>query len=306
MAKFSLCFSLFAITVFLGYSQSNNTFSQQLQLQHDNDFITLTDRYYSSGLYLRYRKLLSNPIFNEGTEQVEFSIQQEIYTPSQTKSTNIDEFDRSYAGFVGLGFHWLHAKENNLLKISALAGIVGPNSGAGGFQRWYHNTLVISDPPIWVAELRDSFQFNLYSTYAKEWTLVPNPFGMRIALLSHIALGTRDIYLEPELVLSFGRKAQLKNSIFFDLLGVHNHEIYFTLNAAYRNVIYNGIIEGNLFGDDSQVLRESQNALLRFGFDFHNKFGQNNLKIGVRYNSRETLQSKSHKYIILGYGYSFN
>lgn len=306
MVKFSL--SLIFLVVFYnkGHTQDDNYFNKQVQIQHDNDFFNLTDRYYSSGLFLSYKKLLSKPVFKGGKEQIEIKLQQEIYTPSQTKSLIIDEFDRSYAGFVGLRLNWSRAKKNSLLQVGLLSGIVGPNSGAGGFQRWYHNVLVVSNPPLWQAELEDSFHFNFYTSYVNEWTIVPNPFGIRIALLSNAAIGTRDIYLEPQLVLSFGRKQQLKNSIFFDLLGEHKREVYFTLHIAYRKVLYNGIIEGNLFGDKSLVLRESQNSLLTYGFDFHNRNGRHNIKFGFRYNTKETPQSRDHKYVILGYGYSFN
>lgn len=306
MIKLSLSLLLVFSAVFVGYCQDNSSFKQQISLQHDNDFFTLTDRYYSSGLYLSYRKLLSSPLFKNGKEQIEFKLQQEIYTPSQTESTNINVFDRSYAGFLGMGFHWNRAKDNKFLRVGVLVGLVGPNSGAGGFQRWYHNVLVVSDPPIWVSELNNSLHFNIYSSYTKEWILAPKPFGVSAALNLNTALGTRDIYLEPELILAFGRKAQLQNSIFYDQLGAHEHEVYFTFNVAYRNVFYNGLIEGNLFGDSSAVLREAQNSLLRFGFDFHNRNGRNNIKFGIRYNTKETPQSRDHKYIILGYGYSFN
>ena len=39
----------------------------QIEFQHDNDFILLTDRYYSSGLFLTYRKRFTKGIFNTGS-----------------------------------------------------------------------------------------------------------------------------------------------------------------------------------------------------------------------------------------------
>ena len=53
----------------------------QLRLQHDNDFFTLTDRYYSSGLFLNYTQLLKNGLLDGDNEQITLSIGQEIYTP---------------------------------------------------------------------------------------------------------------------------------------------------------------------------------------------------------------------------------
>ena len=279
-------------------------YAHQIELRHDNDFFTLTDRYYSSGLYLTYRKKLSKGIFGSN-EQLDFRLGQEVYTPAQTQSTNTDEFDRPYAGFTGLKTTWHQSKQKQLLSVALLLGITGPNSGAGGFQRWYHRAIAISEGPIWIQELNDSFHSNLYGAFAKEWTIQPNPFGIGVALRPSVAAGSRDVYAESEALFFFGRKNSIDQSIAFDQLGNNAREIYFSLRLAYRQVFWNGLIQGNGFSDDSPILGEIENSLLRLGFDFNHRFDRNDYKVGFRYNSKETPTAQNHIYFQFSYALSF-
>lgn len=310
LKKLCCFFAIIAILFSLNTSLNAQTttlvgYNEQLELRHDNDFFMLTDHYYSSGLFLTYRKFLSKGIFKDNKEQIDFTIGQEVYTPSQTQSTNSAGFDRPYAGFTGLRTSWSTSTKNQLIKASVLVGIAGLNSGAGGFQRWYHQAIAISDSPLWIDEVNDSFHVNAYFSYVKEWKIIPNPFGIRFAVKPNLALGSRDIYIEPETIIYFGRRNEIGKSIAFDRLSSSDREIYFALRASYRSVLYNGLIEGNLFGDNSPILRESSNSIWRFGFDFYHRFERNDYKVGLRFNSKENELAKKHKYVMLSYGLSF-
>jgi len=298
---------LLGLSTLLSHAQRSydpKVYSHQIQVQHDNDFLALTDHYYSSGLFITYQKLLSKGIFGEN-EQLGFKLGQEVYTPSQTQTTNTNVFDRPYAGFSGFWTNWSLNKENQLFEVASLLGFVGPDSGAGGLQRWYHKAIAISDSPLWVAELRNSFHTNLYFTYTKEWELAPNPFGIRLATQPQLAVGSRDIFASGEAIFHFGRRNPVGKSIAFNRLGSNAREIYFALRVMYRQVFYNGMIEGNLFGDDSPVLGISKQSLLRLGFDFNHRFDVHDYRFGIRYNTPETPNSKSHAYIVLSYSRSW-
>jgi hypothetical protein len=304
-------FALIVITVLFNvplYAQNANSISydEQIELRHDNDFFLLTDRYYSSGLFLTYRKLLSKGIFKDAKEQLDFTLGQEVYTPSQTQSTNSVVFDRPYAGFTGLRTSWsLSPDTKQFFKATVLIGVAGLNSGAGGFQRWYHQAIAISDSPLWIDEVDDSFHLNTYFSYVKEWNIALEPFGVHFALQPNLAFGSRDIYVEPETIFYFGKRNEIGKSIAYDRLGSTDGEIYFALRASYRSVFYNGLIEGNLFGDNSPVLKDPVNGIWRFGFDLYHRSQRNDYKFGIRYNSAETEPAKGHKYVLLSYGLSF-
>ena len=237
--------------------------------------------------------------------QFEIGLSQQVYTPSDTKSEDLADFDRPYAAFSGLTLRYTIANTSTFLKSSLVLGQAGPNSGAGGFQRWYHNAIVISPPPAWVGEIDNSFHINGYISLAKEWEWDPNPFGIRVAPAIHAAAGSKDIYLEPEIAIHFGRRNPVSQSIAYNQLGSIQREIYFTLKASYRLVSYNALIEGYPGGDDSPLIFEPEKGVLRIGFDLRHRIKRSDYKLGYRYLGPEVPGNKGHNYLVLSYALSF-
>ena len=284
---------------------AGNSIKHQLGLRHDNDFFVLTDRYYSFGLFLTYKHRLAKGVFGSAYEQLSFRLGVEAYTPDDTSTELIQEMDRPYAGYLGLNSSWSLASPENFFNLQLELGLAGKSSGAGAFQRWYHDAVVISDPQSWVSELSDTFHANLYAGYAREWQLAPNPFGVRVAIQPEIAFGSRDQYVQPELVAYFGRRSDINTSIAFDQIGSTEREIFFAFRLGYRWVGYNGLLEGNAFGDDSAYLVEPLESYYRVGFDFKHRFNRNDYIVSYRFHSDETSMTQTHQYLILSYARSF-
>ena len=286
--------------------QKDTLIKHQLRLHHDNDFFTLTDRYYSSGLSLTYTHLLKHGLLNGGNEQLTFSIGQEVHTPSDIQTTEITEQDRPYVGFLSLKAGWSYVKKNHGVDASILAGLAGNASGAGGFQRWYHNIFVISDPPVWVGEMENSLHANIYTSYRREWQLAPNPFSITLVAQPALAFGTKDIYAHTDLIAYFGRKNPLASSMAYHRIGSTQREIFFSLRAGYRYVGHNALLEGNFLGDTSSVLLVPANKeIIYAGFDVQHRFGKNQYWFGYRIQSAEAMTTESHKYVILSYARNF-
>lgn len=295
-----LCSSITAIS-----QNDEQVLNHQVGIHHDNDFFTLTDRYYSSGLYLSYKHRLKKGLLKKGSEQLSFRFGQQAYTPAQTRSENIEEFDRPYAGFLGLWSNWSWGLANTIVDVEILTGIAGPASGAAEFQSWYHTAVAISDPPLWVNQLENSFHLNLYARYTLEWHLSDNPFSVIIASRPQLALGSRDIYVQPEVMAYFGRRAFGAVSIANDRLTNGTKELYVAIGGAYRFVGYNGLIEGNGFGDSSSFTTEVENSLFILKFDFRHRNGPNDYIVGYRFMSSETPMGLDHQYLTLTYARSF-
>jgi hypothetical protein len=285
-------------------AESDSILRHQLRLQHDNDFFTLTDRYYSSGLYLTYTNRLKNGI-GKGQEQLSYSISQEVYTPSNITTPNIAEQDRPYVGFLGLKAGWSAVKNQQGWDASLLLGIAGNNSGAGGFQRWYHKIFVVSDPPVWVGEMNNSLHANGYVGYLKEWTLAPNPFSITLAVQPSLAFGTRDQYAQANFIAYFGRRDPMATTMAHQQIGPTRREIFFSLRAGYRYVGYNALLEGNLLGDNSIFLISPNREFIFAGFDIQHRFKENEYWFGYRIQSPEAPGTQSHKYVILSYARNF-
>ncbi len=286
-------------------SKGTKPIRHQIALRHDNDLILLTDRYYTSGLFLTYRHRLKSGIFNSDNEQLAFSLRQEIITPRYLKTKIIEQLDRAYVGFMALKAGWSRVMDNSLIEADFLLGVAGEASGAGAFQRWYHDTVLFSQSPTWVGEMENSVHYNLYTNYLYEWQLAPNPFSIYMALKPQIAFGTRDIYLHPEMVVYLGRRNPLPSSIAHHQIGSREQEIFCALRAGYRLVGYNGLLQGNALGDDSVLLMPPKKTVLFAGCDFQHRHGQNEYWVGVRYNTAESDRAKSHKYVILSYTRNF-
>ena len=147
------------------------TFSQespknQIAIWHDNDFLTLTDRYYSFGLGVDYTRKWKQGIFKNTREQIRFQLYQKAYTPDNLRTSSLRDMDRRYAGFLGLETSYTVATQD-LFEAKLLLGIIGPNSGAGGFQRWYHKNIVQYVVPSWAEEMPDQFHTNLSLSYKR-------------------------------------------------------------------------------------------------------------------------------------------
>ncbi len=279
--------------------------AHQLSLQHDNDFFTLSDRYYSSGLFLRYSRRLRGWEKEQENQQLSLTIGQEVFTPSDIKATDISEHDRPYVGFLGLRTGWSRAKANQAVDVSLLLGIAGNNSGAGGFQRWYHKIFVVSDPPVWVDEMNNSAHANLYGSYYREWDLAPLPFSVRTGIQPELAYGTRDQYGQITWISYFGRRDPLRSSMARNRIGNPSREIYFSLRAGYRYVAHNAMLEGNAAGDDSVFLVDALKHLFFSGLDVHHRFGKNEYRFGYRILTPEAKGTRAHKFISLSYARNF-
>ena len=280
--------------------------SRQLELSHDNDFLLTTDRYYSSGLFLTYRRIPQIGIFDGEGEQFSLRLGQQVYTPSNVTSRDTADYDRPYAGLSGLWTSWTKADQKQLIEARFMLGRTGPSSRAGSFQRWYHNNIVIYEAPAWEAEIADAWQTNFYLQYTREWNLVPNPFGVRLAVHGEFGWGSLERYVEPGLSLFLGRRGILSNSIGHKRIGSTEREIFMVLRANYRLVGHNTFIEGNPGSTNSPFTGVSSKQVWRFGFDFLHRFGKNDYKVVYRVTGKESpSQNRFHQYIGLAYALSF-
>jgi len=283
----------------------NEAPKNQIEIRHDNDFLLFTDRYYSSGLLLTYRRRLSQGIFSKENEQLTFQLKQQAYTPENIKALTIEELNHPFAEFLGLEAGWSMSKNNTLLESKLLIGITGASAGAGGFQRWYHATIMHTIIPTWFAEIESSFHVNFEASYVKEWQLNPNPFSVHFALKSTLALGTKDIYAHPEFIAYFGRRNVLNSSIAYHQINSTQREVYIALRAGYRFVAHNALLEGNLLGDNSVYTIEPKTAVLHLGFDLCQRFKKNDYKISFYLLSKESKAIDHHQYLTVSYARSF-
>lgn len=291
-------------------NQNNNKvitgYHQQIELRQDNDFLHYTDRYYSTGSFIGYRKLIETPQDSTLKRHYSIYLSQEIYTPADLEETNFLRFERPYAGFLGISNEMLLAKPTHLSEFKIAVGVTGPISGAEWVQSAFHST-VAEDSRIstWEAQIKNNFHFNLYYQYIKEWQWLPNPFSVHFAINPSIAAGTRDVYGQQDVVFYLGRRSALQNTVAYKQLGVLERELFFAVRLGYRYLLHDALIEGGLVGDDSIFLLTPYRHIFFYNVETFFRRGRHDVKFTCNYETPRTNRTRPHLYVSLSYGYSF-
>lgn len=286
-------------------TEKYKTASRQIEFRSDNDFWLSTDWYYTTGSFIEYRFLKDYDSVNQRVKGVEIGLRQEIYTPSDLRSTNTREYDRPFAGFLGLSAKLTTVVGSDFFWAEGLLGIAGPASLAEDFQRFWHGSAKLFTPP-WTDQIANSFHANVYSRFGREWILRKGNLGLTMAFDTGIALGTKDINAEPGLRLFFGKRQPTHQSIAYGQLGKLYDELFFSARIGYRYVVHDAMIEGNFAGDDSVLLFDASTHLLKLELGIYWRWGKNDIKAILRHTSRQTAQSMSHAHLSFSYARSWN
>mgnify|MGYP001980091432 CR=1 FL=1 len=292
---FKICICFIGFTMFAQDLPKN-----QVGIWHDNDFFTLTDRYYSFGLGYHYTRRLTKGFFENASEQLRFDLYQKAYTPANLRATSLLNMDRRYAGFLGFETTYSLATKD-LFEINVLLGLIGPNSGAGGLQRWYHENIVRYVVPTWAEEMPNAFHSNVSIAYKTQWELLPKPFGIWLVPTPSFTYGTKDIYAQLGGEIFFGRKSSLNQSMAYNQLGDMEKEIYFSIHWNYRWVSRNVLLE-----HDIPSFQQSPNSHMKLvSYKLYHRFRKNEYRFGYHFMSSEAEGLGNTKVISVGYARSF-
>ena len=156
----------------------------------ENDLFYNTDKYYTNAVQIRaisppLQSLADNKIFGDAMDDllkqaehmqnktlqynVSIGFGQQIYTPKDTDSRELQENDRPYAGYM-YGLVALHAKQQHMMDTAELAfGMVGPSALGRTAQNGVHR---MRDLPLangWQHQLRD--EPTLMATWTRNYRL---------------------------------------------------------------------------------------------------------------------------------------
>lgn len=282
--------------VLFGISLFAQKIDQQITFKIDNDQFVNTDRYYTSGIFFSYKKdLKDNFIFKKeevSKTMLNFTVGNEIYTPTNLNSFDVTEFDRPYAGWLFGRLETGKIKKNSASFIAFETGITGKESLSGGLQVWLHDFLGFDDLLTWTDQIALKWLFNLQYRHLHGWEL--NKYS-NIYMEVNPSIGTKDIFLENTIHYFFGRFNELKNSSRLGLIdATSTNEFYGLVSLGHRYVAHNTLIQGSLFEDDILFTTNIARHLLKFRFGGVYKNKRNTFKLIYNFNSKETPRSKSH------------
>jgi lipid A 3-O-deacylase len=172
----------------------------------ENDIFARSDGGYTNGA----KFILVSPDRGAGTgagKFVSFSLSQIISTPEDIKKTELLEDDRPYAGvlYAEIGFHTIRADSMDSFEL--LVGILGPDSMAGGIQRFLHRTFGWTYPRGWGNQLKDEALLGCF--YDHKWKLggPVSEAGRAWDLITHAGAGLSNLWtgLDGGLEFRIGR-----------------------------------------------------------------------------------------------------
>ena len=277
----------------------------QFELRQDNDFLHFTDRYYSTGSFLglhRWLPLTPNQLAQKQTRQYSLVLYQEIFTPTDLLTDKIKFLDRPYAGFIGLNNGLTVTQGFHVNRYNFVFGIAGPWSGSETVQSAFHNSATVdSKIATWLSQIDNSFHFNAYYEYVREWQWQPKPFAVYFALNPKAALGTKDTYLEQDAVFYFGRRSSLQKTMAYGQLLGRETELFFSTRFGYRYVVQDAMLQGNWLGDNSIYTVRPYRMMYFFNVGFFWRYKRNDVYLKYHYESARNRSAEPHLYVSLSY-----
>ena len=265
--------------------------------QIENDlFGTGDDRFYTNGIEIGFTTDEAAPQFLEKiTDSLPFyrkggnsiygiAFGQTMFTPEDTKKSELIKNDRPYAGwlFVDAGIAHVFEDTGDRQGINGLLltlGIVGPSSLADETQKEFHRLIGVDIPQGWDNQIHDELGFNI-SYLQKRRQLIPLDDSKQLEISHHggITLGNVYTYASTGAMLRWG--THLKNDIGPPSISPGFSGIpAFKPSPAVNWYIYAGIegrlmgrnifLDGNTFRDSHSVNKEVFVGDLQFGVAFH-------------------------------------
>ena len=216
-------------------------------LNVDNDLYFGSDRYYSSGIFLEFGRLLktqSDSIPKLGYVSKHWVIGQEINTPALHYTENISNMDYPYNGWIFLGFKKEFFKTPNLgYGWGIQFGSTGAEASlAKFFQNTYHTYVINAKELSWSSSIPQAFQLN--SNLSFFWG---KPLNEKIKFITYneIQIGTFRTSIKSRYGIQLGSLPGLP--FFGNRLETLHNGLSFFLGMELEYNFHDYSLSGNLF-----------------------------------------------------------
>lgn len=298
---------------------------RELEFTYDNDLIFLTDRYYSSGVNIAYSKLIkaNTAFYNRfSSSKIDSSklitrihYGHRIFTSRDIKESDVELFDRPYAGWHYLKFDLMNfPNQEEVNRYSIDIGLVGEQSGIGNFHEWWHRQFGITSPRGWRYEIENEVLLNVNYNRIKNWKLTKK---IKLITNSGVSVGNRENKIEQEAILRLGKFNELMNTSLINSrvdniipeLGYYpkdgGEEGFLFLSITGSYFLTNMFVEGSLFNQSSPHTAELENLLItqKWGFlysNYYTTFSFTFYRIG-----KELVGGRVHRYLSLNLSFRF-
>ncbi|MBL4678053.1 MAG: lipid A deacylase LpxR family protein [Mucilaginibacter sp.] len=303
------------------------TRTKEIGFQSDNDsFLGQgSDRYYTNGFFLFYRKGLNidtsgkNKPIKLANAVFGLELGQKLFNARSGRLPNASYVDRPIAGYTYIAASLnLLAKDESNIKFTGRVGVVGPASGGYPIQKFIHNTFGFYELNTWQYQIQNDVELNLSAELNK---LLARASWIDLTASGYANLGNGFTGAGIGPLIRLGNFNQLFQSVstqstassFGDSRLLHKHELFFYYKPMANLVAYDATIQGSLFRDHP-VAGTEEITLDKKPFIFSNQFGVSYassrivLDLGVVVQTRDTKQmvKSTHQWGSVGLMYRFN
>ena len=276
----------------------SQTVNEQFEFKIENDQVFLIDEYYTGGLFFTYKKNLpKNFIFKKQDSsaiQLDITLAQQIFNPSDIDAIDVADFDRPFAGWLFSRFQIKKAKQNRTMLLGLELGVTGDPSLARVLQVAVHEFTAPDNIPTFIEQIGFRFLFNANYSYAHTFAISHNKI---FELSSNAVLGTKDIFIETGAKFVFGKYNPVNNSARSGFINSFlKKELFGFVSLQHKYVAHNTLLEGRLFGDEPTfTVRPTPNVLqLKVGGVF--TFKKYTIELIYNANTEENSAATAHHY----------
>jgi hypothetical protein len=301
---------------------------KQFNIYFENDLFAKTDNQYSSGEKFSLLYYIPNNdnalynllIFDDGAydSYVNFSLVNQIFTPSDITTADLIEDDRPYAGwtFIEMGIH--KSSKDTLQSLYLQLGSIGPRSQAEEIQTMIHKLTGSNPPQGWDNQLKNEFGLNL--RYIYKWRFEKTfmeSFQTAVIPNIEVDLGNISIQATTGVLARFGWNipkdfgpSTINSGGESGITTYNEHpntfknpwSFAFNLNITTSAIARDIFLDGNTFEDSHSV--EKENFIFGAGAGFTARYKQVALDYYYQKHTRHfKLEKTNHGYgsIILSF-----
>jgi len=237
------------------------------RLSVDNDLYFLTDRYYSSGIFLSYGykkiKQVDELDSLDNSTYVHWHLGQEVYTPARLQTRDLSKLDYPFGGwlFIERKVH-KYLNKNTAYAWGIQIGTTGDESLAPWMQNFYHLNFLKLPRVTWEAAMPQEIHLNLNVNMKKKFMLEEKFYFLSDFFSS---LGTQKTTIGAQFGFFMGKTNRF-SFMGNPLKSKGDNGLSFYIGSRQEYRFHDYMISGSLFNDNANFTLPSRKYRSSFQF----------------------------------------
>jgi lipid A 3-O-deacylase len=311
--------SLLLLFILTAAAVNAQSYKNEFGFKSDNDSYLGqgSDRYYTNGLFINFRRAFNQQKLKEGLEKKTYEITagQKMFNPYSGYAPDPARQDRPFAGYLFAegALSWLYSNES-IIKTSVQIGTTGKNSLAEAGQKLLHRTFGFYDTGGWEYQIKNELTLNLSAQYTKLLARVADN-AIDLSFEGYANLGTTFNGAGAGILIRTGSLNQLFNSAYTNAVVGNNaktkalvkREIFFYAKPQLNVVAYDATIQGSLFNNDSPVTFNQKPLVFAQQLGVNYSSQRFTIDYGMIFKTREIKSTaRAHQWGTISMFYRFN